>query len=294
MRIVTSILVILLSTNLVQSQNLIQNHDFEFSEDCPLTYDRVFLLENWEGIIETADFYDCGLELDAFPTNSFAQSGTAYVSFASYGDTNGSAEAVGQILSTPLLPGETYDLKLAAKKASGGTYVESCGGVAIYGFKNPEQDVDIGQHISQFDDAQFLGVTALVDSTDWLFYETTLQTLDTVNYVVFTVEFSPQCFQCIFLDNILLELDISSSLKKIESFEVEIFPNPTASKINIKHDEQQGIRRIELFDNAGKSVFSKDEFVSEIDVSNLKRGLFILKLTDDSGGVAIEKIIKSQ
>ena len=76
--------------------------NFEENDGCPGSLGQIGMLDDWFIVVESADYYACGFTSGAFPTDGVAATGDAYAGFASYGDFNGSAEAIGQQLPAPL------------------------------------------------------------------------------------------------------------------------------------------------------------------------------------------------
>lgn len=66
------------------------------------------------------------------------------------------------------------------------------------------------------------------------------------------------------------------------------YPNPTNSILNLPNTSSYNL--VEIYDAAGKVVFSKSNFNNTIDVSSFEKGVYILKLKEDSK-VTTQKII---
>jgi len=275
-------------------QNLISNPGFEISSDCPTDVGQTFLLDAWEEIIICADFYDCEFTTSFFPTNSFANSGTGYAGFGIYGNLNGSSEALGQIMSTPLYPDKTYNLEIAAKKPNGGMNMSNCGGITIYGFKEVIQGTTNNMHISEYDDAIFLGVTDSVENIEWSNFEAEITPQDTINFIVFSTEKVSFCRQYIFVDDIFLELDISSNIEEFSTTQFDVYPNPFQSSIQLDFEKEETIISLEIYNELGQRVFVTNGFKDEVDVSYLSVGIYFLKATDEVGDIFTKKIVKSR
>ncbi len=68
-----------------------------------------------------------------------------------------------------------------------------------------------------------------------------------------------------------------------------VWPNPASSYLYVKGD---GLQHVEIVDNTGKLVFSKKSRAGNpIDVSQLAKGMFTIKLTNKQKEVQIEKIL---
>lgn len=87
-------------------------------------------------------------------------------------------------------------------------------------------------------------------------------------------------------DSILATND--EELKK--EIKVEVFPNPTTSKLYIKPRQDIGITLFALFDYTGKEVFKSNE--KEIDISELPSGLYIYQILTRDQGIFSGKVVK--
>lgn len=79
---------------------------------------------------------------------------------------------------------------------------------------------------------------------------------------------------------------IATSIKN-PATRVFAFPNPVHNYLNIKIEN---ISEIEIFDNAGKKIFTSNK--EPVDVSKLKTGYYIIKVQDKNGVYYSEKIFK--
>jgi len=72
---------------------------------------------------------------------------------------------------------------------------------------------------------------------------------------------------------------------------ISIYPNPTNSVLNInKSNSNIAIKNISLINVIGKTVYTSTS-VKAINVSNFSKGLYILKIEAQDGGVATKKVI---
>lgn len=110
----------------------------------------------------------------------------------------------------------------------------------------------------------------------------------TDNYGMFnngpTPSFSVTYMRNIGLRDIMAGIENNESLAKYFS----VYPNPTNGKISFQNADE--IESVELIDLAGKSI-KKFNQLNEIVIDN-ESGLYILKITDKKGRVAISKITK--
>ena len=83
-------------------------------------------------------------------------------------------------------------------------------------------------------------------------------------------------------------LAVNDPSKKIAV--VKIFPNPVQDYVNIESDKN--FIAYEIIDESGKLILSKDFKGSKIDISNLKTGVYFIKLKSLSNETNIVKFIK--
>ena len=79
----------------------------------------------------------------------------------------------------------------------------------------------------------------------------------------------------------------------INSRQLQIYPNPVKDVLNFKLSDGLKVESVEIYDLAGKQINLKNsKFVSSVNVSNLVKGNYILRVKADDGKVHIQKIIK--
>ncbi|MFC4722616.1 T9SS type A sorting domain-containing protein [Geojedonia litorea] len=90
------------------------------------------------------------------------------------------------------------------------------------------------------------------------------------------------------------ELEISDatlSIAQNKMFDLKVYPNPAKNYIVIE-SQKNPISKIEVFDVLGKSVTSQTQLSNDnIDISNLSRGMYFLKIYSDKLSIT-KKIIK--
>ena len=161
----------LLLMNSIHSQNVLENADFEYYSTCPTGISEVYKSENWFCAVATADFFNCSFVSNIdIPSGILAYSGKGFMGFLSYGDMNGSAEAIGQYLTKPLLPYTKYSISLAAKRLYSGAATVDTAGVELYGFKDSIPYDTSFIHISQVSNSNYLGTSSIINNTSWSLY----------------------------------------------------------------------------------------------------------------------------
>jgi hypothetical protein len=290
--LVISIVFLLVTASSNLYGQILMNGDFELMSSCPNNLGQVYLCNNWEQVVMSSDYYNCGFTSSYFPTNSVAFSGTGYMGFASYGDPVGYAEAIGQILSVPLTINATYMIEFAAKKVTGGSYAQNCGGVAVYGI-NGYLPVDTSHiHISQLPNADLLALSPLVQDTNWVVYNLMITTIDTVSSIVLTVEQVPSCQQCIMIDNVSVTF-ISGIPDFSLSNLLNVFPNPSYGNVTVETTQGNLIKNLQVYNSLGmisNNVKVQDSGKSLL-LTNMTDPLYYLFVEMDSGETVIKKII---
>ncbi len=90
----------------------------------------------------------------------------------------------------------------------------------------------------------------------------------------------------------------STGIADINKFSTDIYPNPVSEElfVNIVSDKQQNIS-IKIIDITGKLVLSNNinvkegNFVKNIDISNLHKGIYLIQINFDIDGLINKKII---
>lgn len=78
------------------------------------------------------------------------------------------------------------------------------------------------------------------------------------------------------------------STKDLSSDTIKVWPNPTRNKINIQ--TKTNIARVELYDVLGKLIFSESKNVKNIDVSSVRKGMYLLSIYSGENK-AVKKVI---
>lgn len=73
---------------------------------------------------------------------------------------------------------------------------------------------------------------------------------------------------------------------------VSIYPNPANTLISIKNYNDLGISSVDIYDVQGKKIISDQLASSEIDISALTSGMYLIKINNHSGDSIIKKLIK--
>ena len=72
---------------------------------------------------------------------------------------------------------------------------------------------------------------------------------------------------------------------------IKIYPNPVDNFLYIENRNTVGVKTISVYDLAGRLVIERTDDVTQIDMTNLNSGLFLLKIESESH-TQYEKIVK--
>ena len=275
--------------NAIQSQNLLENADFEYYTTCPTGISEVYKSDNWFCAVATADFYNCSYVFNRdVPSGILAYSGKGFMGFLSYGDMNGSAEAIGQYLTKPLLPYTNYSISFAAKRPYSGPAAVDTAGVELYGFKDSIPYDTSFIHISQLPNSNFLGTSTIINNTSWSLYTWNFEVLDTLNVLVLTTS-KVSCLEYIFIDDVsIMPFKISSTNDLALNNSFKIFPNPSDGIIHLILPE--GNTEVSISDLYGKEInrfFSNEK---TIDLKMEQAGIYFISVKSKTG-IITQKVI---
>jgi hypothetical protein len=73
---------------------------------------------------------------------------------------------------------------------------------------------------------------------------------------------------------------------------IKLYPNPATDQITLI-TEDQNINTIEIFNNLGQKVLTPNMLNNSIDISNLTKGIYFMKLSFQNGETISKKFIKN-
>lgn len=92
-------------------------------------------------------------------------------------------------------------------------------------------------------------------------------------------------------DNISLTVvRATNSVSDVNDFQFNIYPNP--AKDIIRFQSELPLERVEIFSLTGSKVLSQSNNVEQVEVGNLAKGIYMLKVSAADGKVATQKLIK--
>ena len=97
-----------------------------------------------------------------------------------------------------------------------------------------------------------------------------INTADNTVIKAITVGFTPTAF-----GNFISSYKQPTAVVNIENTDIEVYPNPTSGQINFSKIQ---VDKIEVYDNIGKLILSKDKPGNSIDISDSPSGLYNVKM----------------
>ncbi|MCB4808018.1 T9SS type A sorting domain-containing protein [Tamlana sp. 62-3] len=94
------------------------------------------------------------------------------------------------------------------------------------------------------------------------------------------------------LDNLVLVNTTVLSAQEIAESSFKVYPNPAKDVINISALNSVNVESVKLYNVIGKQVYAGDVLTEKIDISNLNKGLYLLKIQAESGSINKKIIIE--
>jgi len=83
---------------------------------------------------------------------------------------------------------------------------------------------------------------------------------------------------------------INTKIEEIHYSRIQVYPNPTKDKINIKNSENVKIESISIIDLNGHNLLEFENDINELDLSGFSKGIYLLKLIYGNE-IIIKKIV---
>ena len=81
----------------------------------------------------------------------------------------------------------------------------------------------------------------------------------------------------------------SSSIENVKTSIINVFPNPTKNKLNIKSDVK--IKEVITINSMGQ-ISEFDIINNSVDIGNLPIGIYIIQIKDEKGNLYTKKFVK--
>lgn len=86
------------------------------------------------------------------------------------------------------------------------------------------------------------------------------------------------------------DMDVISSIKKIDIIEFEVFPNPSMDRIVIETD--YAIRGLRIINEVGALLMEQKGDKRDVDVSNLLAGIYFVEIRTEEGSMGFHRFVK--
>lgn len=86
---------------------------------------------------------------------------------------------------------------------------------------------------------------------------------------------------------------VLGNVEVINSSHITVYPNPVKESFSIKTNKNINIAQIELFDLNGKSIKNFGNKVTDLKISHLLKGIYVLKIQTSDGKSYTKKLIKN-
>ena len=322
-KLVTPILFIGFCSVHVHSQNLVPNPSFEDYSECPPdlgigdTY--IDYADGWDFFAPTPDFYHtCGGPNVSVPDNYLgsqeAATGEGYAGFYAYQDYPVNArEGIITQLSSPLVVGQTYycsfKISLAEKSAVACNNIGMLFRTEFNPLPLPYPTSDIYNQVNY---SQVYTSEIIMETVDWVTVSGSFVADSSYAYVSFSNHFDNNLTDTLvnpglwhyayyYIDDICVssnpdECELVNSISNVKNgLYTQVYPTLVKSKVNIDLDRQYKVISVELYSYTGQLLkinkFQNSKSL-ELDVNNLPKGMYILKIKADSKS-SVNKIIKA-
>jgi hypothetical protein len=94
----------------------------------------------------------------------------------------------------------------------------------------------------------------------------------------------------VFYDNISLVKEATASINDVSGVDVKVYPNPTTGLVNISTNEN--INSIAVHDLLGRKVLASQTNLETVDISSLKKGIYLLQLNLEKGQLTKKLIVE--
>ncbi|MBD3891498.1 T9SS type A sorting domain-containing protein [Olleya marilimosa] len=189
----------------------------------------------------------------------------------------------------------TYAVRLRNNSASSLTFNIASGGVSDFNVKvrrwdsSPSTDFTLEFSIdgTNWTNVATVNDASLLNASDWVTFSGVINDTSDNIKVRFT---SNGTTERIMVDNFTWNDASTLSTTSFKQSEFSVFPNPTSNGfVNIKTANNQPVAVV-AYDVLGKQVLNTKLTTSRLNVSNLKAGVYILKLTQN-GATTTKKLV---
>jgi hypothetical protein len=319
-KLIKTLILISLSHNNVMAQtNLIFNYSFEINTNCPygytaITNGTVTNCSNPAGY--TPDYFNtCDnspQQIYSVPINiigyQFARTDSAYIGIGLWEKNLQASEYVQIKLTEILKPNHHYAFECFLSRAEKFRYAVSNFGAYFSVDSVSMPAADILPFVPQINNP---AGNYFTDTLNWMPFTGTFLAQGGEQYVILgnfnpistpidtlyqyygSASYSDWAYY--FIDDVsLIDLDSTLSVKENEAMaQVEVFPNPASSVLNIKLNAPQ--QQYSITDIKGNTLMqnsiSKQEQI-QIDITTIQSGFYVISFINKQGYISREKFVK--
>jgi hypothetical protein len=291
------------------AQNLVPNPSFEEHDSCPDQFGQICFANSWESFSDGSEEYFNSCDLTNYfsvPHNfegyQIAFDGQAYVGLNFYNPfASNQREAIGCKLNDTLIIGHRYYISFYVNLSDNSTIAINNIGL-LFSTKTYNTSYCNSTYwnlISNF--SHYNCQQVIADTVNWIklqgsfiadslynylilsnFFMDQNTTVDTLNPSFVQGPFYYVDLVCVSEDSTICDWQSGYQSLSSDTFDLEIFPNPTDDFINIKiNDLFTGNLKCIFYDLLGREKKqSTMEKAGKIYISDLSNGLYILQITD--------------
>lgn len=307
MKWITICLMLLSSITTDAQVNLVPNPSFEDTVSCPNATNQVGKAIGWHPSRNSPDYFNACDWINGqlgVPNNTagyqFARSGDAYCGLIAYmrNDPNYREDFTCALLN-PLTIGIKYNVSFYSSWS--GKYRLACNKLGVL-FSTINYNAVNNAPLSNY--CQFYSDSIIVDSVGWVLLQGTFIADSNYSFLtignffdssqVDTIYPIPSSIAYYYIDDVSVTADTTTSLAAIEGDNgVTFYPNPVRDKLHIT-SASNNLLGIEIINTVGQLVLMSngESFKTEIDVSKLKAGIYLLKLNYKNKKTKIHKLLK--
>lgn len=180
--------------NIINSQNLLVNGDFEDFSQMPFGLALMHYSVAWEDFIPNTDYLNLG-------NSGNPHMGDGFAGFTTYGNSDNDSEAFGQDISAnPILADSLYYIEFYSRN-TGPARIE------ITGFPYIPSVPNYNTHPTNLPEASSLFISEQVDGNEWVLHYGYINSPEELNYVTVSAA-KTSSYKYMFVDDILIKVPV--------------------------------------------------------------------------------------
>ncbi len=289
--------------------NLVPNPSFEDTIECPHNANQLGNAAGWHVSRESPNYFnECAFVTDgssvpnSFPGYQYAHNGTAFCGFAAYTRVGANLrEYFTCQLINPLITGTKYKVSYYLSLANSCVNL-ACNKIGMlfstvnYNLSNP---APVGNY------SQFYTDSIITDTLNWVHIEGSFIADSDYVYMTIgnffddtntdTIYIPPASYAYYYIDDITVMEDTATNVKdEISNFSIIKFTNPVQERMKIITNELffKDVSVISITGQPMNKMSNLNTNLVEINLGNLKSGIYYLKLKTHNNNIYYYKFIK--